>query len=276
MPAYNAQGTIIRSVQSVLAQCFEAWELCIIADDGVDYTMLLRASGIVDGRIRYLTTGGTACGASYARNVGIENASADILTLLDADDTMHAHKLSICMPHMQYHMLVSCGLTILNEDDSIISEVGTAVPTACYPLSDYKRINYGCDSMILFNRRALPVQYETGFNVLEDLAFIIACAQHMSEFYHVATPLHHYYKRADNLSTCAAEADNFFKVKHQLIELLNSGHYTIEPATVASFIRFLELSLEAEQAYRNAQPSDDIFFEPILYDYLCSADYFAT
>ena len=45
IPAYRAQATIARAVESVLAQSVSDWEGVVVSDDGTDYEATLRAAG---------------------------------------------------------------------------------------------------------------------------------------------------------------------------------------------------------------------------------------
>ena len=80
---YNGARTIAQSVESILAQELEDWELIIVDDGSTDDTHAkLRAYS--DPRIRIYRQ--TNAGRSAARNRGIELSEGEVLLFLDADD----------------------------------------------------------------------------------------------------------------------------------------------------------------------------------------------
>lgn len=82
IPAYNAESTIKRAIDSVLAQSRPADEIIVIDDGSTDGTAeLVRSYGDV---IRYFYQKNT--GLSGAMNYGIEKATGDWIGFLDADD----------------------------------------------------------------------------------------------------------------------------------------------------------------------------------------------
>lgn len=83
MPAYNRQDLIVHSVQSVLDQQFEDFELLVVDDGSTDQTLDV-LSRISDSRITVLTQKNAGPGA--ARNKGIHAAKGQYIAFLDSDD----------------------------------------------------------------------------------------------------------------------------------------------------------------------------------------------
>lgn len=85
MPAFNVEGYIAASIQSVLAQTMRDWELIIVDDGATDGTAAIAQQyQASDPRIRLVrrTNGGLAA----ARNTAIQHATGQFLALLDSDD----------------------------------------------------------------------------------------------------------------------------------------------------------------------------------------------
>jgi glycosyltransferase involved in cell wall biosynthesis len=90
IPAYNASKTIQETIQSVLNQTFLNFELIVIDDGSTDSTLDV-ISQISDPRVTVFSY--PNAGISTARNRGIEKASGDYITFLDADDLWASDKI---------------------------------------------------------------------------------------------------------------------------------------------------------------------------------------
>lgn len=83
IPLYNKENFIENTIQSVLDQTFQDFEIIVVNDGSTDRSeeKLLQFK---DSRISYFSKINE--GASTARNYGIEKANASFITFLDADD----------------------------------------------------------------------------------------------------------------------------------------------------------------------------------------------
>ena len=85
MPAYNVGEYISRSIQSVLNQTYDAFELIIVDDGSTDNTFsIIDELSFLDKRIRVIRQSNS--GVSVARNVGISIAKGEYVAFLDGDD----------------------------------------------------------------------------------------------------------------------------------------------------------------------------------------------
>jgi glycosyltransferase involved in cell wall biosynthesis len=96
MPAYNAEATILRSVESVLAQTEPALEL-IVVDDKSDFPVADVLADVRDPRLRVLRHARNR-NVSAARNTALRAARAPLVSQLDADDTWDADYLAAILP----------------------------------------------------------------------------------------------------------------------------------------------------------------------------------
>lgn len=93
MPAYNCEDFIAQSVDSVLAQSLEDWELLIVDDCSADSTYEVLLPYLErDPRIRY-TRLTEKRGAQGARTQAIAQARGKYIAFLDSDDLWEKRKL---------------------------------------------------------------------------------------------------------------------------------------------------------------------------------------
>lgn len=91
MPSYNTAPYIKETIQSVLDQTYQNWELIIVDDCSTDNTDEVVAS-IKDERIRYLKNEKNS-GAAVSRNRALREAKGRWVAFLDSDDLWMPEKL---------------------------------------------------------------------------------------------------------------------------------------------------------------------------------------
>lgn len=91
MPSYNTGGYIKNSIESVLAQTYENWELIIVDDCSTDDTDSI-VGQFSDKRIRYLKNKKNS-GAAISRNYALREAKGRWIAFLDSDDLWLPEKL---------------------------------------------------------------------------------------------------------------------------------------------------------------------------------------
>jgi glycosyltransferase involved in cell wall biosynthesis len=88
LPVYNRAKIVINSINSVIHQNYNSWELIIINDGSTDNIEdLINEIGKNEERIRLISIPNN--GASYARNIGIQNSNYNWICFLDSDDWWH-------------------------------------------------------------------------------------------------------------------------------------------------------------------------------------------
>lgn len=91
MPSYNTGKYIGKSIESVLNQTYQNWELIIVDDCSTDNTDKIVTS-INDARIKYMKN---SCnlGAAISRNRALREAKGQWIAFLDSDDLWMPEKL---------------------------------------------------------------------------------------------------------------------------------------------------------------------------------------
>lgn len=83
IPLYNKEQSIVSTLQSILKQTYQDFEI-IIVDDGSTDCSVEKVEKVTDSRIHLIHQSNT--GVSAARNRGIEEAKGEFIAFLDADD----------------------------------------------------------------------------------------------------------------------------------------------------------------------------------------------
>jgi len=92
VPAYNAQSTILETINSVLQQTFCDFELIVINDGSTDTTLEL-LSTVKDERLKVFSYQNG--GLPAARNRGIVRSTGEFISFVDADDLWTPDKLEL-------------------------------------------------------------------------------------------------------------------------------------------------------------------------------------
>ncbi|EDX76939.1 glycosyl transferase, group 2 family protein [Coleofasciculus chthonoplastes PCC 7420] len=90
IPVYNGEKTIRQTIESVINQTFSNFELIVIDDGSQDSTLDIVRS-ISDSRLKVFSF--PNAGLATSRNRGIQLASGDYISFIDADDLWTGNKL---------------------------------------------------------------------------------------------------------------------------------------------------------------------------------------
>lgn len=124
MPAYNSENTIAATLKSVRVQNHSELEIIVIDDGSKDATAnIANSSAKLDGRIRvYSYPNG---GLPVARNRGIDRASGEFLTFIDADDLWTRDKVEAQLSLLQEHPQAGLAYSLvdwIDESDQFIRD----------------------------------------------------------------------------------------------------------------------------------------------------------
>lgn len=118
IPAYNAQETLVRCVDSVLAQSYSNFELIIVNDGSKDNTArIIDEYAAKDSRV--IPIHKLNGGVSSARNVGLDRAKGDYVAFVDADDWL-AERFLESFNKSESDVLIE-GYKLFNESDEVIN-----------------------------------------------------------------------------------------------------------------------------------------------------------
>lgn len=100
VPAYNAEATLLDTIDSIRRQTFQDFELIVIDDGSTDGT-LRRVQSVHDPRLRVFSYPNG--GLPAARNHGIEKSRGEFMTFIDADDLWTPDKLERQLQALRRH-----------------------------------------------------------------------------------------------------------------------------------------------------------------------------
>ncbi len=100
IPAYNAEQTILKTIESIQRQTLSNFELIIIDDGSTDETLKLLDT-VKDCRFRVFSYENG--GVSVARNRGLAHAKGSFIAFIDADDLWTPTKLASQLAALQQH-----------------------------------------------------------------------------------------------------------------------------------------------------------------------------
>jgi GT2 family glycosyltransferase len=100
IPTYNAERTILNTVESVQKQTFSDIEILLINDGSTDQTLDL-IQHISDQRLKIFSY--ENAGLPVTRNRGVSHAAGEFISFIDADDLWTPDKLELQLLALQQH-----------------------------------------------------------------------------------------------------------------------------------------------------------------------------
>lgn len=125
MVNYNHEDTIGKTMESVLAQTYQNWELIIVDDGSTDESVaIIESYAKKDERIRYYPQKENAQ-ICVVTNIGLSYVKGEYVARLDSDDIWLPQRLEKQMQYLSEHPEVALCFTrldIIDEKDEIIND----------------------------------------------------------------------------------------------------------------------------------------------------------
>lgn len=227
IPTYNAARYIEETISSVLAQTYPNKEVIVVDDGSADETeSVVRGICAADSRVSFHKLERNCGGPAWARNVGVDLATADYLAFLDADDLWHPQKLELQMEAVSAHGVpfVSTGITTFSERQH---ERVRALQRVVHPFSEagadritHRRLlrkNVIANSSVLLDRRAfsrVTFAEDRALIAVEDYECWLRLHQEIPYSVRLELPLLYYRRSPQGISR--SKAAMFRKVNHML------------------------------------------------------------
>ena len=123
IPLYNKEKCIKKTIDSVLSQTFQDYEIIVVNDGSTDKSLEVVQS-IKDDRLHIIDKNNE--GVSATRNRGAKEANTGLLFFLDADDTIYPHCLGVLVQLRQDYpdaTLWSGNYEMVKESETIVALV---------------------------------------------------------------------------------------------------------------------------------------------------------
>lgn len=138
IPLYNKEHSIASTLQTVLNQTYQDFEIIIVNDGSTDHS-IDEVNKITDSRIHLIHQ--TNAGVSAARNRGIEEAKGEFIAFLDADDEWKPDYLKTQYKLTQKYP--ECSVFACNYEFK--DSLGKVTPTII------RKLPFSCEDGILYN-----------------------------------------------------------------------------------------------------------------------------
>ena len=201
MPYFKKKRFVDKSINSVLNQSYNNYEIIIIYDDeNLDDFFYLKKIQKKNDKIT-LIKNDVNKGAGYSRNIGIENSKGDFVAFLDCDDVWKNNKLEIQIDFMKKNN-VDISFTaydIINYHGEVIGK------RTAKKILDFKDLIKSCDiglSTVIIKRCLLTDNYKfASLRTKEDYILWLKLAKNDKNFYGIDQKLSQWRKLDNSLSS---------------------------------------------------------------------------
>ena len=208
MPAYNSEKYIGKSIESVLAQDYEKFELIIVDDGSKDGTKsIVEQYAKNDIRIKLLEQANQ--GVSVARNKGLDTATGEYVAFLDSDDLWDADNLSVMVQAAECTKsgLICAGFDIINADDTLetVNLVYKDGELMDFVTSNSEIRFFFWIGSVIIRRDILEkyyIRFDEGIAIMEDIGFYIKIFA-VTNLKSVPRVMAHYCKHENSATTAA-------------------------------------------------------------------------
>lgn len=187
MAAYNAENTIRESIESVLAQTYENYELIVVNDCSTDRTEQI-VHEINDARIR-LINNKSNLGVSRTRKRGLDEARGKWIAVLDSDDAWTADKLEkqVALLRKEKAELIFTGSSFMNSSGKMLQWVLHVPEQISY--KELLKQNLISNSSVLVRKSIYAKYYTIGDQMHEDFAIWLKILRSGIKAYGIDEPL---------------------------------------------------------------------------------------
>lgn len=204
IPTYNSGKYIKKTIDSVLGQNYDNFELIIIDDGSVDDTLQICNGYENINNIKILKH--SHCGnIAYLRNTAAKTAKGDYFSFLDSDDVWESDKLQKQIEYLDNYNFICSNAVMIDENDNTIMNKYFEDIDNNFELSlcDLLKENYIITSSVVLKK---DIFFKYGLfdedygNLAEDYSLWLKIAEENSAFF-INEPLVRYRRHISNISS---------------------------------------------------------------------------
>ena len=221
MPVYNKEKYVRKSINSILNQSYTDFELLIINDGSTDNSLsICKEFEEKDSRIKLISVPNG--GVSKARNIGLDNASAEYVTFIDSDDTIDIdfiQNLYNCITINSVDLVIS-GLKKINSNRNNIEEKVPnyrGIKNIEEVIADFANNQkstglYGnCVSKIFRKELIDNIKFDENLRLAEDFDFYLKVYEVIKTIYFDDKTYYNYFQETENSSVHIDDYDIDYK-----------------------------------------------------------------
>lgn len=219
-PSYNSSSFIGKTIESVLSQSYQNWELIIIDDCSTDASVnIIKEYCETDSRIKLICLKENS-GAAVARNTGIQYAKGRFIAFLDSDDSWAQQKLERQINFMlkNNYAFTYTSYQKVNEDGICIGEMH--IPEKVNYRQLLKTCVIGCLTVMYDIERIGKVEFPL-IRKRQDFALWLKILKSEKYAYGLQENLANYTIRSDSISANKFKAAQYNWYLYRRIEKLS-------------------------------------------------------
>lgn len=200
LPSYNLEKYIAETIESVITQTYNNWELLITDDCSTDKTVeIITSYALKDPRIKLFQLKKNS-GAGVARNNSISQASGRYIAFLDGDDWWYPDKLEKQIKFMvenKYEFI----FTAFEYSDENLCVTGVSYKPKKI---SYNQLKFGCNigtPGVIYDTKRIGKLYMPSIRKRQDWAMWIQIAKYTKYAYSLNIPLWKYRLLPNSLSS---------------------------------------------------------------------------
>ena len=199
MPMHNDGKYIESSLNSVLCQTYQHFEILIVDDASNDDSLVIVRNRFKDPRIKIFRNDCNK-GAAYSRNLALRNATGEWIAFLDADDYWFPQKLERQISFMEKNEYKFSYTQYFEAGEDLIPVFKLSGPKRITKYRMRKCSYMGCLT-VMYSRKALGLlQVDEKIKKRNDYALWLLASE-KSSAYLLSEPLAIYRRRAGGISS---------------------------------------------------------------------------
>jgi len=191
IPAYNAEHTLAKSIESIRSQSYTNFEIIIINDGSTDQTWLLCQNYTKkDARIKIVNQQNS--GPSRARNKGLQKATGDYILFVDSDDLLLKDALKTLAKTIRNHPCDVIHYNYLSGPSQNLNGKTFKNPDVPKLLDSFLNDSPPCYSWLMCIKKSCLIKYDETLKHHEDVELIVRLLLHIDSIYFLDQPLYQY------------------------------------------------------------------------------------